>query len=423
MLSFSPFKKCFLSVALHLAWTQTTINCKTIKIDNEKIFPSPRILILGGAGEGKSSLANVLLGRPKEYEGSGFQHGCFKELRWSDGHVVTTDTCPDVKFWLGDTSNDKVTVIDTPGFGDKMHKEEQTIEGLVTTLKKDIKYIHAFVIVIDGTKAPRMTREIRTMLNLFSKMFGMKFWQNAIIGVTKWKFNHHSAILRRRQHPPKTESEYTKEINIILKTKLNVPKTLEAVFIDSHYNKKNKKEVNKFKQYTNLLYDFSKNVEPFACKDVEIVQLELRNITDQLVGEHQKYNKLSHDFEKKKKFLKELEENFADEVGRLKHELRILKSSKSALSSKQSSSQAGYSTFQICLFGVGLVLIGIGLFVAGRKLKKRMEEKKANTDEYRVVGNDEIDNASSDEECIENENNALVGKEKVDTKVLQNNQQ
>ena len=62
----------------------------------------------------KASAANVLLGRDKNYDGTGFSDGCFQT---SSQHVetVTRSTCPDSGHFLGDPNNPELTVIDTPG--------------------------------------------------------------------------------------------------------------------------------------------------------------------------------------------------------------------------------------------------------------------------------------------------------------------
>ena len=148
--------------------------------NNEWKYPSPRIVILGATGVGKSSLANVLLGRDKNYEGDGFSNGCFRVSTGLDS--ITKDTCADHGYWMGDQDMQRFTVIDTPGFGDKLVEEEKTIENLVTTLRDQIQYVHVFIIAFKQTDN-RMTNSLRSMISLFEKMFGHKFWENAILEV------------------------------------------------------------------------------------------------------------------------------------------------------------------------------------------------------------------------------------------------
>ena len=123
---------------------------------------------------------------------------------------------------MGDTGEGtRFTVVDTPGFGDRLIEEEKTIESLVQvttiiieciisinfgreahpsfvfichlilfqTLRDEIKYINVFVIAFKETDK-RMTFALRSMISLFKKMFGDRFWDNAILEVLYRAIEH-----------------------------------------------------------------------------------------------------------------------------------------------------------------------------------------------------------------------------------------
>ena len=73
---------------------------------------------------------------------------------------VTKKTCHDEGNFLGNFSQPRLTVIDTPGFGNNLVEEERTIESLVRVLRDEIRYVHAFVICFKQ-QDNRMTHSLR----------------------------------------------------------------------------------------------------------------------------------------------------------------------------------------------------------------------------------------------------------------------
>ena len=108
---------------------------------------------------------------------------------------ITKRTCADQGYWMGNTTGPRFTVIDTPGFGDKLIEEEKTIENLVTTLRDQIQYVHVFIIAFKQTDN-RMTHSLRTMISLFEKMFGREFWNNVILEATHWNHGEEAERIR-----------------------------------------------------------------------------------------------------------------------------------------------------------------------------------------------------------------------------------
>ena len=337
---------------------------QNVLAESEIKLPSPRIVIIGETGVGKSSLANVLIGRDSQYDGTGFANGCFK-VAWRNenepGNVITTDTCYDTGHYLGDPSKKNITVIDTPGFGDEMDAEVQTINGLVDVLKNKIKTVHVFVICFRESN-DRMTSAMLRMLNLFQKMFGKHFWKNAIFEATRW--NHNSLSVAKRgilkgpdgNNLPKTEKNWKDQFNINLRKQLGVKYALDAVFIDSHYNADFDEEKVAFKLNTEKLLKFANSVEPFDTKDIDAVLPELA---------------------RKEKLLKEIRNNNTKLEEELRNaEIRI-RSFPTPNSKPQQQDNRGYGGSSMAGLGVGMCILGL---VTGFIAKGCIEQNKTGSD-------------------------------------------
>ena len=396
-------ESCFRSITILLiiishfiANTESTTNQrKTITtryrtqtvVDNEERFASPRIVILGATGVGKSSLANVLMGRDKNYKGMGFEHGCFKVLGLNNmGQSVTKKTCEDQGAWLGNYSNPRFTVIDTPGFGNDLVEEERTIEGLVNILKDEIKYIHAFVIAFKQ-QDNRMTASLRSMIGLFQKMFGDHFWENAILEATHWNYHEHSVQMRLSSEPPITENWWRTQFNRLFAKEYGVHHALPAIFIDTYYNKKNPAEVEKFKMYTDKLWQFAKSRNPFECKDIKIALTEIRELQDAI---HELKDDKRHKIRTIQKLMEQnvlLNQSLVGAGVQLpsKHNLPEQLTNSYCLTSRC------YTPTEFALFGVGICILGIMIGIVAVAWVKNQCLPEDKLYEYNLPYDDEED--------------------------------
>lgn len=296
-------------------------------------LPSPRIIILGETGVGKSGVANILMGRHPRDDSDQiaelcFESGCFASAWKTQGTVQTNDTCYDIGPWLGNDQNEKVTVIDTPGFGDEVKAEDRTIHRLVDVLKNKIKSVDVFVLAFKGS-TNRMTAAMSDMLLLFQSIFGDEFWDNAIIEVTHWSYN--PSIAKKRQE---TEQSFTDMINGILKEKLKITKTLDSVFIDSYYFDDKVEEVKAFEDNTKKLFDFAKGVNPFDVKGIKAVKTELTRKLEEI-------------------------ENLKKQSNELRDQIKSKQCPTNSTSSPPKMSSPGHSTAAFVGFGMGMCLLGI----------------------------------------------------------------
>jgi len=325
---------------------------------NEDRFPSPRIVILGATGVGKSSLANVLLGRDKNYDGRGYDHGCFKVESGLDS--ITKATCAETGYWMGNTRDGaRFTIIDTPGFGDKLLEEEKTIDGLVKTLRDEIKHIHVFVIAFKQTDN-RMTNALRSMISLFEKMFGDGFWDNAILEATHWGHGNEAERRRNLSFPPITEKFWANEFNRILKKEYKLQRNLDALFIDTFYEANSPQENLAFTQNTAELFRFANSTKPFPCKDIKIALSEIREL-------QMKIDKLKQEELDRRSYIVQL----TDERNSYRNELQR-RGLTTPIPYAEGRNQDDYCTENRCytptefaLFGVGAIVMGVMLGVVG----------------------------------------------------------
>ena len=112
-----------------------------------------------------------------------------------------------------------VTVIDTPGFAEEdFEEEDKLLYGIIDKLKNKIKNVSVFIIILNGEETS-MDGKFESMIRLFGKIFGNKFWNNVLLQ-TDWTFTAREISIRGENNETKWESDWNAKLR---KTFTDIP--------------------------------------------------------------------------------------------------------------------------------------------------------------------------------------------------------
>ena len=202
-----------------------------------------RIVLLGSTGDGKSSLANALLGLKS--------NEVFKESSMTESCTVTTTEQNGA--WLGTGS--LCTIIDTPGMNDSQGRDLDQVDHILETLKKD-RWVNTFLVVRKGDNL-RMDGPFKSMLKMFEMIFGVSFWRHIVMSISKTRYIEE-------------ETESVKESIVdwedAIKEKFQKARTtsLPSVVLDT-----GKQNNPNFEKEAGNLWEICSSTPSFECKDFE----------------------------------------------------------------------------------------------------------------------------------------------------------
>ena len=132
------------------------------------------------------------------------------------------------------------------------------------------------------------------MLFQLENTFGKKFWENAVLEITKYGF-HEVQNEVRGDAPEKTEDGIRDDLNAYFRENFKLPVRflfllsyplllyihfqndlrLPTVFIDTHYTENDENSKKKFEEYTAKLWEIANRLHPYDITDVAAMQNEL----------------------------------------------------------------------------------------------------------------------------------------------------
>ena len=115
--------------------------------------------------------------------------------------------------------------MDTPGFGDSDNEDEQLITEMMDVLSNVLDHTDTIVLLIKGTET-RFTEGLQTMIKRMTHLFGQKWWDYLVFGVSFWAYSQ-EAIDERQCYPEypeycHDEAWFARKMNLLAQEKFGV---------------------------------------------------------------------------------------------------------------------------------------------------------------------------------------------------------
>merc|ERR1712226_199788 len=333
---------------------------------NADEFPSPRIVVLGTAGVGKSVFANALFNRSSTYgqDRPKSEQACFVGGMSSEGGK-TSEACEQKGYFLGDPKYRNITVIDTPGLGMQEWEEAESTKTIVEMLK-DIKYVHTFAMLYKEND-DRATEERLAVFRHYSNIFGEDFIKNVIIVATHWGYNEQAKHVRKEHAKNQDFTDWlTHQKKISKFDKLKYGNQLEAIYF-TPWNLVHDPSL-RHNSYDNLikLYEWSLKRKPFHCQDIKAAKTEYQKLLDDHKNKLDKLERINKELDENKKCITERKE--------LKGKVKEYEEGKDDKIEKSQTKMIG--------LGIGCTVLGIILgFLAFRYYKLNANNANYNDDD------------------------------------------